>query len=121
MGRRDRVFPPTESEWACIETKFDGYRIEAQLAKRDVRLLTRKGLYLEIASFQHKAKTRNCRQASGMSQNELRARSCIPRPFVPRSGTSSCEGQEVIDLFGRMTRHRSQKPFPALLEFLENA
>jgi bifunctional non-homologous end joining protein LigD len=38
-----RSDPPTGSEWVH-EIKFDGYRIQAQLAQRHVRLLTRKGL-----------------------------------------------------------------------------
>jgi bifunctional non-homologous end joining protein LigD len=38
-----RADPPTGSEWVH-EIKFDGYRIQAQLANENVRLLTRKGL-----------------------------------------------------------------------------
>jgi bifunctional non-homologous end joining protein LigD len=38
-----RAEPPSGSEWVH-EIKFDGYRIQAQLANKQVRLLTRKGL-----------------------------------------------------------------------------
>src|SRR5262249_14864166 len=42
------------------------------------------------------------------------------RPFVPGSGTSSCEGQELLDLCRSVTHHRSQEIVSALLELLEN-
>jgi bifunctional non-homologous end joining protein LigD len=38
-----RTAPPAEAGWVH-EVKFDGYRIQARLARGDVRLLTRKGL-----------------------------------------------------------------------------